>query len=288
MNINKLMLNTPGYPEVLAHIPAPPQALYYAGVSLVGLLKRPRVAIVGSRKISPYGQQVTNQLASQLAEQGVVIVSGLALGVDALAHKAALAAGGTAIAVLPGPLDRIVPTTNRRLAQRILDQGGVLVSEYDSGAITFRQNFVARNRLVSGLADAVLITEAGEKSGSLHTARFAHDQNREVMAVPGNIYAPGYIGSNNLIKASRAHPVTSYRDVMHILGFKTHKTHIQQVKGRNAHEQTILDLMLQGITDGDDLYEQSGLSVSQFSRVITMLEVGSKIRPLGANHWGIY
>ncbi len=288
MIINKLTFNSSDFPEQLRQIPAPPRQLFHIGVPLTGLLKRPRVAIVGSRNMSPYGQQVTQRLASELAEQGVIIISGLAMGVDYLAHRAALDAGGLAIAVLPGPLDAIVPVINQGLAEEIIQKDGALVSEYESGTLTYRKNFVARNRLVSGLADAVIITEAGEKSGSLHTANFAIKQGRIVMAVPGNIYSNGCVGTNNLLKRGHAAPITSYKDVMHELGFKTHKTALRNVKGRNAHEQTVLDLMLQGITEGDELFNRSALDISSFNQVLTMLEIGGKIQPLGANHWAIF
>lgn len=286
MIIKKLTFKSSGFPEVLRHIPAPPKQMYVTGAPLEELLKRPRVAIVGSRKITPYGKQVTARLAKELVEQGIVIISGLALGVDANAHQAALEAGGQAIAVLPGPIEKIVPATNRPLARRILEQGGALVSEYEEGEEPFKQNFIARNRLVAGLADAVLITEAGEKSGSLHTARFTLQQGKDVLAVPGNITSQASVGTNNLIKAG-ATPVTSYVDVLHILGLADHQTAAREVRGRNANEQTVLDLLLRGVSDGAQLLEQSSLPVSQFNKVLTMLEIGGKVRPLGANQWSI-
>ncbi len=285
--IHKLLVGSPGFPEVLRQIPSAPAQLFHRGAPLEELLRRPRVAIVGSRSVSPYGKQVTTQLARQLAEQGVVIVSGLALGVDGLAHQAAIEAGGQAIAVLPGPLEAIVPTTNRRLAQTILDSGGALVSEYTAGTPPQKQNFIARNRLVAGLSQAVLITEAAEKSGSLHTARFALEQGKDVLAVPGNITSVGSVGTNNLIKAGAA-PITSYRDVLYALGLEEHQTAMQHIRGRNAHEQQVLDLMLQGVAEGEQLLKQSQLSTSEFNQVLTMLEVGGKIRSLGANQWAIH
>jgi len=286
MNIKKLTLRSPDFPEVLRTIPTAPKGLYYCGESLSKLLKRPRLTVVGSRAISAYGRQVTQELVEKLAEQGMVIVSGLALGVDGLAHRTALSAGGLAIAVLPGPLDRIVPTTNRRLAQDIVDKGGALISEYPPGTPPQKQNFIARNRLMAGLGQAVLITEAAEKSGSLHTARFALEQGKTVMAVPGNINQAGSIGTNNLIKAG-AVPVTSYTDILHAMGLKAHQTHFKSVRGRNAHEQMVLDLILQGVNAGEQLLNKSNLSASEFSQVLTMLEIGGKIRPLGANQWSL-
>jgi DNA processing protein len=288
MNIKKVKLSSPDYPERLRQIDSPPKALYHAGASLVELLKRPTVAIVGTRKISTYGRQATTDLARRLAEQGVVIVSGLALGVDATAHRAALEAGGLAIGVLPSPLEKIVPATNRRLANQIIENGGALVSEYEAGLPPFKQYFIARNRIMSGLADAVLITEAGAKSGALYTAEFANKQGREVLAVPNNIYQVGSIGVNNLIKTGQAGLVTGYKDILHALGLNDHKTPARAVKGRNRHEQTVLDLLLEGVSAGDELLQQSNLSTSEFNQVLTMLEIGGKIRPLGANNWSIY
>ncbi|PIZ62545.1 DNA-protecting protein DprA [Candidatus Saccharibacteria bacterium CG_4_10_14_0_2_um_filter_52_9] len=287
MNIKKLTLGAADYPEELRNIPSPPKQLYCAGADLSELLKRPRVAIVGTRRMTAYGKMITLRLAQDLAEQGVVIISGLATGVDAVAHQAALDAGGLCIAVLPSPLDNVVPIFNRRLGQAILDQGGALVSEYAPGIPPQKQYFIARNRLVSGLADAVLITEAGEKSGAIHTANFALDQGRDVLVVPGNIHAAGSVGIHNLLKAGKAGAVTSYIDVINLLGLKDHSTPAPQVRGRNAYEQTVLDLMLQGISEGQILLEKSQLSASEFGRVLTMLEIGGKIRPLGANHWAI-
>src|SRR5579884_1072783 len=161
--IKKLTLNSPGYPTILKESPTqPPRVLYYAGTPLNDLLKHKAVAVVGTRTISIYGEIVTRQFASYLAEQGIVIISGLALGVDGLAHESALEAGGLCIGVLPCPLDKIVPASNQYLAEKILKTGGALVSEYPPGEPAFKKNFIARNRIMSGLADAVLITEAGE------------------------------------------------------------------------------------------------------------------------------
>jgi DNA processing protein len=251
------------------------------------LLERPKVAIVGSRNVTPYGRQVTWQLATKLAEQGITIISGLALGVDSIAHRAALETQGLTLAVLPGPVDVVAPASHRNLAEKILEQGGALVSEYPSGTFAAKQNFIARNRIVIGLADALLITEAAEKSGSLHTARFALEQGKEVMAVPGNITSPTSVGTNNLLKAG-AVPITSYLDVLHALRLEDHRTPAHKVRGRSAEEQKILDLLLRGITDGEQLLRHCELDPSAFNSVLTMLEIGGKIRSLGGNQWSVY
>ena len=286
MEIKKVKLTDDEIPEVLQAIGSPPKQLYCRGAPLENLLERPRVAIVGSRGPSAYGAQVTTQLARELAEQGIVIVSGLAFGVDAIAHKAALEAGGLCIAVLPGPIDNIYPRSNQRLARQILKQGGTLVSEYDSGQPAYPQNFIARNRLVSGLAQAVLVTEATLKSGSRHTADFAVKQDRILLAVPGNITSELSAGPNKHLKTD-AKPVTEVSDVLKALDLKHHKTPARKVRGDTPAEQAILDLLLTGLTKGDELLTKSGLDTSQFNQTLTMLEITGKIHPLGANHWSI-
>lgn len=283
MKVNKLTLNT--IPERLQRIATPPKQLYAAGAPLDELLSRPTVAIVGSRKVSTYGRYTTTMLARQLAEQGIVIISGLALGVDGLAHRTALEAGGLTIAVLPSSVEKVYPATHRQLAEQIIKQGGALISEYPAASDIFRGNFIARNRLVSGLADVLLITEAAEKSGSLHTARFALEQGRDVMAVPGNINSPTSVGCNNLLKAG-AHPVTSHEDVLHLLGLESQAAR-QLLLGYNESEQTLLDLLAQGMQDGDDLQRQSQLDIALFNQTLTMLEITGKVRSLGNNNWTI-
>lgn len=287
MDINQLKIGSRNYPKPLKLIASPPQILFHCGADLSELLKRPRLAIVGSRNVSVYGRQVTARLARELAEQGIVIISGLALGVDAIAHTAALDAGGLTIAVLPSPIDQTYPASNAQLARRIIASGGAVVSEYDEVTYSFKTNFVARNRIVAGLAQAVLITEAAEKSGSLHTARFALEQGKDVLAVPGNITNIGSVGTNNLIKAG-ALPVTDYKDVLHAMDLRPHHTLPKDVKGRNANEQTVIDLLIQGNNDGDVLLKKSQLSISDFNQVMTMLEIGGKIRALGANKWSLH
>lgn len=277
-----LMPDNVAIPHLLQALAQPPERLFVMG-DLPALLERPRVAIVGSRKVSPYGRAITEQLAGELAEQGIIIVSGLAFGVDSIAHRAALEAGGTTIAVLPSPLNRIYPSSHHQLAQQIVQQGGALVSEYPSGTPTMKHHFIARNRLIAGLSDAVVVTEAALKSGSLHTARFALESGRDVLAVPGAITSPTSEGTNNLLKAGAA-VVTSAADVLHTLGIEEVKSPSLR-QGSNPDEQQILDLIDQGITDGAALQAASGLPAETFSQTLTMLEITGKIRSLGANRW---
>lgn len=283
MLVKKLTLNSTDFPEVLRNIPQPPKALYVKGANVNELLRYPLITVVGTRKVSTYGREVTTKLVAELARAGVGVVSGLALGVDSLAHRAALEAGAPTIAVMPCGLDRIYPSSHSGLARQILEKGGALVSEYPPGATPYKLNFIERNRIASGLGRALLITEAAEKSGTLHTARFALEQGREVLAVPGNITSPGSSGTNNLIK-SGATPVTSAEDVLHALGLEL-ATAKAAPKSGDPNEQALLDLMASGISDGAQLLAGSKLEVSQFNQSLTMLEIRGHIRPLGGNHW---
>lgn len=284
MKVNKLTLDSPLFPQSLRVIPDPPKQLFYIG-NLEACLSRPTLAVVGSRKVSAYGKAVTLKLAKEAAEQGLTIVSGLALGVDGLAHQATVEAGARAIAIMASGLDSIHPATNRDLAVRILERGGALVSEYPAGVQPFKTNFVARDRLISGLSQAILITEAAAKSGSLHTANFALEQGRTVMAVPGNITSETSVGTNNLIKTG-AVPVTELRDILAAMDLQQIETQAAPL-GANEHETTILDLLAQGTSDASELLHASELGPQLFNQTLTMLEITGKIRPLGAGHWGV-
>ena len=242
------------------------------------------VAIVGTRKPTPYGREVTYQLSYELAKRGVVIVSGLALGVDGIAHQAALDAGGTTIAILPSALDNTYPRTHRQLAKRIVENGGALISEYEAGTETRLWHFIERNRIVTALSDALLITEATTKSGTLTTARFALEQGRPVMVVPGNITSPMSAGCNTLLKAGAA-PITGSMDVLHELGLEESDKQTALPLAATPEENIILKLLSGGMKDGDMLHEKSGLSAATFGQTMTMLEIEGKIRPLGANNW---
>jgi DNA processing protein len=284
MKVNSLKLNDPCYPSVLKNIANSPKQLFWTGTNPDSWLDLPRVAIVGSRKISPYGTQVTHKFASELAQAGVVIISGLAFGVDAAAHHAALEAGGTAVVILPTPLDKISPVSNQQLARRISDQHGTLISEYPNGDEVHVSNFIARNRIVSGLADIVLITEAAVNSGSLHTARFALEQGKTVMAVPGNITSPVSEGCNNLIK-SGAVPVTTAEDVFFALKINPAKQKQSRAFHGSPEEEKVLQLISEGITVQEDLALTADIDGAAIGSVLTMLEINGHIRPMGGGTW---
>lgn len=286
MDSKKLMLSSSVFPDALRAIPSAPAQLFAAGAAYEDWADRPRVAIVGSRKVSPYGREITTRLARDLAERGIVVVSGLALGVDGLAHQAALDAGGCTVAVLPTPLSDIYPSSHQQLARRIVEQGGTIYSEYEPGGEIYRTNFIARNRLIAGLATVVLITEAAEKSGSLHTARFALEQGKDVLAVPGSIYNPMSVGANNLIKAG-AMPVTDVADILRALGITEKPKRTRVPKGNTPEEQCVIDLIDDGMRDCDALLTASGLDAARFNQTLTMLEITGVIHSTGGGQWSL-
>ena len=198
MKINKVVKNHKQYPPYLLEIASIPKQIYYIGEPPENYL--PAVSIVGSRKITAYGKEVTYRLAYDLAKQGVTIISGLALGVDGVAHQGALDAGGRTIAVLAGGLDEITPASHGSLAIQILRKHGTILSEYAAGTPSLKQNFIARNRIISALSGMVIITESAESGGSLKTASFALEQGKTVGAVPGNITSPQSMARTTLLK----------------------------------------------------------------------------------------
>lgn len=281
--IARITIPTSSFSGVFQSIRPVIQDLSIASNNLEDLLARPKVAIVGSRKISTYGKAVTAQFAAELARQGIVIVSGLAYGVDVVAHRATLEAGGLTIAVLPSSIESVYPAAHRNLAQQIVRSGGALLSEYSGAGPAYKNQFIERNRIVSGISDALLITEAAINSGTMHTARFALEQGKEVLAVPGNITSPTSEGTNNLIKTG-ATPVTSVEDVLHILGLNV-TTRQQRIKGSTTDEQCVLDLLYDGIADGNELLMRSELDIHAFNQTLTMMEITGKVRALGSNQW---
>ncbi|HEX8351561.1 MAG TPA: DNA-processing protein DprA [Pyrinomonadaceae bacterium] len=208
-----LALDDGAYPALLREIPDPPVTLYVRGAWGV-CLEAPCVGVVGSRRCSTYGQNVAHALARDLASRGLTVVSGLARGIDAAAHRGALEAGGRTAAVLGTGLDEVYPRDHRRLAEEVLERGGALVTQFPLGTPPVAENFPYRNRIISGLSLGVVVVEASENSGSLITARLALEQGREVFAVPGNITSRNSFGTNFLIKGAGAKLVQQWQDVV--------------------------------------------------------------------------
>jgi DNA processing protein len=280
--INEFSPQDNNFTQIIATIAQPPATLYSIGTLPTD--RRPAVAIVGTRKPTKYGIEVTERLAYDLAKRGIVIISGMALGVDGIAHRAALEAGGTTIAVLGNGLDVLYPNTHRQLGENIVKSGGAIISEYDVGVPAYPANFLARNRIVSGLSDAIIITEAAARSGTLNTAGHALEQGKDIFVVPGNITSPLSTGCNRLLKQG-AIPVMCAEDVLEVIVPHLLQPQAHLPLGDTPLQTKILRLLQAGIRDGDQLQAQSGFDASHFATELTMMEINGLIRNLGANQW---
>lgn len=284
MNIMKLTVADKLYPDKLNQLSSPPKNIRIAGKEPEEILSKPALGVVGSRKATAYGKNITESLVSSASEKDIVIVSGLALGIDSISHKAALDRQAKTIAVLPSGIKQIYPATHRSLAKRIIEQNGLLVSEYEDDFRPRRESFIQRNRIIAALSDALLITEAVEKSGSLHTANFALELGKPVLAVPGNINSPTSMGTNNLIK-SGAILVSSEQDIFDALGIKENKLKQESFLGDTNEETVLINLIRSGVASGEEIHLRSNLPVEVFQQTLTMLEIKGVIRPLGNNRW---
>lgn len=285
MKISNLSPDDNKFTRPLTSIPKAPHTLYYSGT--LPTERQKSVAIVGTRKPTSYGKEVTKRFARDLAKRGVVIISGLALGVDAIAHSSALEEGGTTVAVLANGLHKIYPHTNRSLGEKILSNNGAILSEYKEGVEPLPHHFLQRNRIVSGLADAILITEAATRSGTLNTAMHALEQGREVFVVPGNITSPLSAGCNALLRQG-ATPATCSEDILSVIAPSTSSASQRALPlASSPLEAKIIELLQAGIRDGEELQQQSCASASEFSSAITMLEINGAVSPLGMNRWSL-
>src|SRR5882724_8730081 len=296
-----LVLDDGVYPTLLRETYDPPVVLYVKG-AWAECLERPCVAIVGSRRCSTYGQNAATMLARDLAKRGVTIVSGLARGIDAAAHRGALEAGGRTVAVMGTGLDRIYPRDHKKLADEILNRGGAMVTQFPLGTPPVSENFPYRNRIISGLSLGVIVVEAAENSGSLITARLAIEQNREVFAVPGNITSRNSFGSNYLIKGAGANLIQQWQDVAaelppqiaakllppplgHVGDKKKEKSLADQLsfvpQGLTGFEQSVFKLLSpDNPAHIDKLVNQSRLAIPDLTAALLTLEMRDLVRAL--------
>src|SRR5947209_6203242 len=290
-----LVLDDGSYPQLLREIPDPPITLYVRG-RWQECLEAPCVGVVGSRRCSTYGQNVAVMLARELASRGVTIISGLARGIDAAAHRGALEAGGRTVAVLGTGIDEVYPRDHRKLAAEILERGGALVTQFPLGTPPVAENFPYRNRIISGLCLGVVVVEAAENSGSLITARLALEQGREVYAVPGNITSRNSFGTNYLIKGAGAKLVQQWQDIVaefppeiaaRILppeprkGSKRGDAGAPPPADLSDGERALLKLIpADEPSHIDDLAVSSGLPVQELSGLLLGLEMRDLIRQL--------
>jgi len=271
------------YPSLLNQIYSPPALLYIKGQ----LIKEDEiaVAIVGTRKPTNYGRQAAYEIAYHLANQGVTIISGLALGIDSIAHQAALEAGGRTIAVLACGLDHVYPLANKNLAEKISQQGA-LISEFPLGRPALAYNFPQRNRIIAGLSLGTVVIEAPQESGALITAQFALDQNREVFALPGSIYSPASQGPNNLIKMG-AKLITSYKDILDELNLGRVEEFIETRKiiPENPEEEKILNLLSKEPIHIDEIIKKSNLQAQTVLSCLTLMEMKGYVKNIGAGNY---
>lgn len=280
--VTVLTWNDPDYPRLLRQSPLAPPVLYVRGE----LTEEDEwsIAVVGTRRMSVYGKRATELLATGLAEAGLTIVSGLALGVDQVAHQCALDAGGRTIAVLANGVERPYPTSNRRLAETIVERGqGAVVSDYPIGTQPEASNFPPRNRIISGLSLGTLITEAGERSGALITAQFALEQGREVLAVPGSIFSAASQGTNDLLSqgATPALSVAAVLEALDVQAVEPQKV-VRQVVATTPQEERVL-----AILDGEPLHidevgQRCTLTAAELNSTLALLELKGLVRQVGA------
>ncbi len=271
------------YPRRLHEIDNPPPVLYIRGTLIDD--DSWAVAVVGTRRMTSYGKQVAQEVAFGLASNGITIISGLARGIDAVAHRAALEAGGRTIAVLGSGVDRIYPPEHRQLASQITANGAI-ISNYPPGTPPEGVNFPPRNRIISGLSKSVVVIEAGRQSGALITAAFAAEQGRDVFAVPGNIYAPQSVGANIQIQQG-AIPLLDVQDVLETLNLalvSEHKT-AKAVLPADATEARLYEILDLEPMHVDEIRTKTDLPIDQVSATLTIMELKGMVRQVGGMHY---
>ena len=284
-NIRKITLQDKKYPAILKEIHNPPKELYIKGKIINQ--DKVAVAVVGTRKCTQYGKQVTFDIAGKLAKLGITIVSGLAKGIDTFAHQAALENNGRTIAVLGTSMDKtsFYPSSNYALSEKIAKNGAV-ISEYPDGTWGTKFTFPERNRIVSGLSLGVIVVEAPEQSGALITATLAVEQNREVFAIPGPIYEKNSQGTNKLIQVG-AKLVTDVDDILeelnlsHLITTKKKK----KIKPENKEEEIIIPLLSAQPTHIDEIIKKSKLPTSIVNSTLMILELRGAVKNLGENQF---
>lgn len=269
------------YPALLQEIPQPPIQLYYEGN--IELLQQPGVAVVGSRALTRYGERACALIVRQLVRAGCVIVSGLAIGIDAVAHRAALEAGGQTIAIIGSGLGHttIFPVTNRPLARRIVQTGGLLLSEYTATTPARAYYFPERNRLIAGCTLGTVVIEAAERSGALLTAKYALDCNREVFAVPGSLFSSRSVGTNRLIQRG-AKLVLSGSDILQELGMATadepYQLSLRYKHGLTPEQRLILTSLETATLSAEQLVQHTGIAALKIMTNLTELAIQGIVR----------
>lgn len=271
--MSALLRSDARFPSRLRAIFDPPKSLYLRGAGEPELLSLRAVAVVGARSCSPYGAQVARMLGRELAAAGLVVVSGLARGIDGEAHRGVLETGGLTVGVLGCGIDRDYPASNARLSRRI-EERGLVVSEYEAGVEPAPWRFPARNRIIAGLSEAVVVVEARERSGALITADFALEEGREVFAVPGEITSGLSAGTNALLKLGAA-PLTGAADVLDALGIE--RAAANDAVDASAEATQVLELVRDSPAGADELTARCALDAGAVSVALTELELAGLV-----------
>ena len=289
--VSFLILTDKEYPKLLSQIKKPPFVLYYIGsLEILRCAQDDKtIAIVGTRRITEYGKQVTQSLTSDLVNSGFVIVSGLALGVDAIAHKATIANKGKTIAVLGCGVDCCYPRENQQIYNSILESGGAIVSEYPLSQQPSKGSFPSRNRIISGLSQGVIVTEGAFDSGALYTAADAFSNGRPVFAVPGPITSSLSKGPHGLI-AKGAKLISGAEEVLAALqpgaGAQKRKSAIE-IKGDTKEEQKIIDLLQNESVHFDEIVKRTGIKSSKLGGILSVMEMKGMVKGGEAGYFGL-
>ena len=280
-NLQTLAITDPNYPPLLAQIPDAPIALFYRGT--IPSPEKPTVAVVGTRRCTSYGEQATHNLTKSLAEHGLVIVSGLAFGIDGVAHKATLEAKGITVAVLGTCVikEKISPASHQYLAEKIIAEGGAVLSEYTPDAFISKANFPMRNRIIAGLSLGTLVTEAPVQSGALITARLALDYNREIFAVPQPLNSERGAGCNELIKLG-ARLTTTSEDILDTLNIRREESALTQntLPLLSEKENKIYTTLKLEAKTADAIIRDTQLPSSEINGILTILEIKGLIKKM--------
>ncbi len=288
-NLSLLDIEDPDFPAKLLTIADPPVFLYWRGD--LELLNQPCIALVGSREMTEYGKRVTAEIVPGIVRAGVVTVSGLAYGIDAEVAKETLAAGGKTVGVLGHGLGKIYPSANATLANEIVEQGGLLLSEFPLDAQADRFTFPARNRIIAGLSEATVVLEAAEDSGSLITADLALEYGRDVFAVPGQIFDPSYAGCHKIIAKGHARLATSSAEILQELGILTRDEAVQPALAladpefSSAQEEAVFRQLTTMPKALDEILVQAKLDAATANATLTMLELRGIVKNVGAGRW---